>query len=363
MLTLNYGTKAAYTALASKQNDGLYFCTDSRELYKGSALYTEPVRFVAALPANNAAAQGVIYIHNGEMKVFNGSAWQTIGGGAVKTYTTDGALSASDTDSTISSSKRVYESIQAAVTDMATETWVTTQLGSYAPLASPALTGAPTAPTVADATDDSTKIATTAFVQDVADAVKTELGGALHFKGTVATTADLPASGNTEGDVYHVTAASAEYAWTTKAGTAGGAWEELGSVVDLSAYLTSAVAAATYAPLASPVLTGTPTAPTATSGDSSTQIATTAFVAGAIDDLDIEDYAPLDSPAFTGTPTAPTIADASDNSTSIATTAFVQSCVSSAGGNYDPAGSAAAAQSAAQTYAEGLLAWNEISIS
>ena len=36
------------------------------------------------------------------------------------------------------------------------------------------------------------------------------------------------------------------------------------------------------APLASPALTGTPTAPTATSGDSSTQIATTAFVAGAI---------------------------------------------------------------------------------
>lgn len=36
------------------------------------------------------------------------------------------------------------------------------------------------------------------------------------------------------------------------------------------------------APLASPALTGTPTAPTATSGDNSTQIATTAFVAGAI---------------------------------------------------------------------------------
>lgn len=38
----------------------------------------------------------------------------------------------------------------------------------------------------------------------------------------------------------------------------------------------------TYAPLASPALTGTPTAPTATAGTSSTQIATTAFVADAI---------------------------------------------------------------------------------
>lgn len=42
------------------------------------------------------------------------------------------------------------------------------------------------------------------------------------------------------------------------------------------------VITSTYAPLASPALTGTPTAPTATSGDNSTQIATTAFVTSAI---------------------------------------------------------------------------------
>lgn len=40
-----------------------------------------------------------------------------------------------------------------------------------------------------------------------------------------------------------------------------------------------------YAPLASPALTGTPTAPTATAGTNSTQIATTAFVKTAIDNL------------------------------------------------------------------------------
>ena len=47
---------------------------------------------------------------------------------------------------------------------------------------------------------------------------------------------------------------------------------ELGSAVDLT----------TYAPKASPAFTGTPTAPTASSGDNSMQIATTAFVTGAI---------------------------------------------------------------------------------
>ena len=37
-----------------------------------------------------------------------------------------------------------------------------------------------------------------------------------------------------------------------------------------------------YASLASPALTGTPTAPTATSGTNTTQVATTAFVQGEI---------------------------------------------------------------------------------
>lgn len=49
-------------------------------------------------------------------------------------------------------------------------------------------------------------------------------------------------------------------------------------------------------------------------------------------DVDSESYAPKASPALTGTPTAPT-ASSGTNSTQIATTAFVQSAVSSAIGN------------------------------
>lgn len=47
-------------------------------------------------------------------------------------------------------------------------------------------------------------------------------------------------------------------------------------VTDLTTHL------AAKAPLASPTLTGTPTAPTAAAGTNTTQIATTAFVAAAI---------------------------------------------------------------------------------
>jgi len=76
------------------------------------------------------------------------------------------------------------------------------------------------------------------------------------------------------------------------------------------------------APLASPSLTGTPIAPTATAGTNTTQIATTAFV--------LANGTPLNSPAFTGTPTAPTAAVAT-NTTQIATTAFVLANTISAG--------------------------------
>jgi hypothetical protein len=84
-----------------------------------------------------------------------------------------------------------------------------------------------------------------------------------------------------------------------------------------------------YSKLASPTFTGTPTLPTGaiattqSAGDSSTKLATTAFVTTA-DNL----KANLASPTFTGTPTLPTgsiatTQSAGDSSTKLATTAFV----------------------------------------
>ena len=85
-----------------------------------------------------------------------------------------------------------------------------------------------------------------------------------------------------------------------------------------------ATAVATKAESASPTFTGTPTAPTASSGTNTTQLATTAFVKAANDTQDtaIALKAPIASPAFTGVPTAPT-ATADSSSTQVATTAFV----------------------------------------
>lgn len=99
------------------------------------------------------------------------------------------------------------------------------------------------------------------------------------------------------------------------------------------------------APLASPALTGTPTAPTATAGTNTTQLATTAFVTAGLAtkaatahthviadttglQTALDAKAPLASPALTGTPTAPT-AIAGTNTTQVATTAYVVAGLSS----------------------------------
>ena len=57
------------------------------------------------------------------------------------------------------------------------------------------------------------------------------VSGVLHYKGAKSTTASLPSSGNTTGDVWHVTADGSEWAWD------GSTWQELGTTVDLSGYL------------------------------------------------------------------------------------------------------------------------------
>ncbi|WP_145592165.1 phage tail protein, partial [Yersinia bercovieri] len=89
----------------------------------------------------------------------------------------------------------------------------------------------------------------------------------------------------------------------------------------MAAHLAAADPHSQYAPLASPALTGKPTAPTAAKTDNSTQLATTAHIK-----LALADYAPLASPALTGIPTTPTAA-AGNSTQQLANTAFVQAAL------------------------------------
>ena len=69
------GLKADLPAV--RDANKLYWCSDTRELYKGMDLYTEAVRIVSAVPAT--PAQGVLYVlPTGEAKVFNGTDTVTV---------------------------------------------------------------------------------------------------------------------------------------------------------------------------------------------------------------------------------------------------------------------------------------------
>jgi len=164
-------------------------------------------------------------------------------------------------------------------------------ISAKAPLASPALTGNPTAPTQS-ASDNSTKIATTAYVDnqvatentiaEMDDVTITSIGdneilqynnstskfenqtlaeaGILTGNQTITLSGDVSGSGTTS---IAVTIADDSHNHT------------IANVDNLQTSLDA------KAPLASPSLTGTPVAPTASGGTNTTQIATTAFVTSA----------------------------------------------------------------------------------
>jgi hypothetical protein len=122
---------------------------------------------------------------------------------------------------------------------------------------------------------------------DVTAGESITLAGGLSYSGTTLTSANdnttyTAGTGLTlTGTSFSVTANTyATAAQGTNADTAYG-WGNHGS----AGYLTTSSAATTYAPKASPALTGTPTAPTAGSTTNTTQLATTAFVQTAIANL------------------------------------------------------------------------------
>ncbi len=268
-----------------------------------------------------------------------------------------------------------------------------------ADLASPTFTGVPAAPTASPGTN-TTQLATTAFVTAAVSASTGATWGSI--TGTLSSQTDLQSaldaklSTSTAASTYQTLSGMSSYLTTS---TAASTYQ---TISGMSSYLTTASAASTYAPLASPALTGNPTAPTPSTGDNDTSIATTAFVkaqgyltsapvtsvagrTGAVtlstSDIsglgtmatataadystttvanglyyplasnpagyltsapvtsvagrtgavtlavaDVSGAAPLASPALTGTPTAPT-ATAGTDTTQIATTAFVTAAI------------------------------------
>lgn len=117
------------------------------------------------------------------------------------------------------------------------------------------------------------------------------------ISGTAITASDIGTVTSTmisDGTIVNADInASAAIDWTKIAPSSTVSSTELGYLdgvtsaiqTQIDSKLATTTAASTYAPLASPSLTGTPTAPTAIAGTNTTQIATTAFVKTAVDNV------------------------------------------------------------------------------
>jgi hypothetical protein len=235
-----------------------------------------------------------------------------------------------------------------------------------APLAGPVFTGVPLAPTPAVGTATN-QLATCAFVM-----AQIPAGAVTSFNGrggaVTLTTADVTAAGGAPiaspaftGTPSAPTVASTDNSTTlattafVKSAISAGAVASFNARTGAVTFQASDVSAVGGALLAGPAFTGAPTAPTASIGTSTTQLATTQFVAQALAGvggvtsfntrsgavtLTLADVtgaggAPLNAPTFTGIPAAPTAA-LGTSTTQIASTAFVQAAVTGGGAPVSP---------------------------
>lgn len=118
---------------------------------------------------------------------------------------TDGAVSGSDYSAKYNANQAATSASSASTNASLAEDWATKTDGLVA------------------ATDYSAKY----YAQQAAAIVAT-LGSVLVYKGSVATYADLPATGNHTGDVWNVLAGGKNYAWD------GTAWDDFGGAITVS---------------------------------------------------------------------------------------------------------------------------------
>ena len=127
--------------------------------------------------------------------------------------------------------------ISSIPSEYVTDTELNTALGSYLPKAGGTMSGS--------VNMGSNKLTNVANGTSNGDAVNKKqlddaiagIGTVFDLKGSVATTSQLPSTGNKVGDVWFVEAESVGYIWLTNTAHPQGVWEKFGESIDLSGYL------------------------------------------------------------------------------------------------------------------------------
>lgn len=224
------GTKQTYLSLATRQSNALYFCTDTRELFKGDDLYSDGLRIVdsfSALPAFTVAADGILYFcvdsgcgyvlntqRNAWLQVIHGVDNETIG------INTEGLMHIKAVPiGTVTGLGEELERIEAIALDGGAVATVD-KAGKIKPGNEFAVS--------ADGTLSLNAIEITKVtgLEERLVAVEQAAVGGVHYCGAVDTYDDLPADAK-QGDLYEVRADASEWCFN------GEKWFEYGKTVDI----------------------------------------------------------------------------------------------------------------------------------
>lgn len=109
---LKAGLQAAYDALAVKDANVLYFCTDTGKLYKGSVDFTQAVVAAASKPVKPIVDKLYVLADTNTVEVYDGSKWTVV------SYPMATVVNESSDDVHTVSAKAVYTAIRAAVDEV-----------------------------------------------------------------------------------------------------------------------------------------------------------------------------------------------------------------------------------------------------
>lgn len=223
------GTKATYLGLLERPPNALYFCTDTKELFKGDDLYSDGLRLVGSydeLPAFIEAADGILYF------------CQNTGSGYVLNETRDAWLPVVHgvDNETIVLNEKGLMSIKAvpveAVTGLGERLEEVEQKVldgvSIATLETAGIVKASSEIFVAeDGTMGLSAIPQVKIIglEDRLTEIEQSIAGGVHYRGAVETFADLPTNAS-QGDLYEVRVDNSEWCYN------GEQWFEYGKTTD-----------------------------------------------------------------------------------------------------------------------------------
>ena len=104
---LYIGPQSRYDSLETYDDEILYFCSDTRNVYRGSVLYTDGIRKVSSRPS--VPATGILYYitSTDTLEFYDGTEWTKITVSMIPVND----ISKSSTNKEVPSAKAVYDFI------------------------------------------------------------------------------------------------------------------------------------------------------------------------------------------------------------------------------------------------------------